>query len=554
VSTSVWGPDLVVTGPDGRHHIIPGYFSSEKHPALVAPNGASLTPDVVDLLAGSPTPGQYAQAQPTTPADSIGKVEKVIGSVTVVRNGVAVALHVGDAVYKSDVVQTGANSSVGIGFPDGTALNLVANTRMALNDYSFDASGTSNSALFTLVEGTFAFVAGKVAHDGNMKVATPVATMGIRGTTVYFASVTSSLGEVQYLAQLFADYQTGHVGAVEWFDNNPASPTYGQLIDTITDTGYAHYFTPRLGQSPLVNVQPATASQLQNDIISALSHLIDLINNGNQSTTPNSGSSTLPDIDVPHVFQPNGGNNPGPFTFNFVVPGLTAPIFITVVPLQTTTQILTSLPSSNETQSNPLPPPPGTIVWTSSESGPWNTGGNWNSGNVPGQINNVEIDQRVAGKPLTVTVADSEAANNLVIGRGVILHIDSGGFLFVANRRFRGGPSRQRRPAEAHGQRPGDGRVRRADRGVGRGHADPTLECHAVESGDYRSCQPCNHHHRPQGRQHQRRRDRRAERRSDHAKRERPRFHQSILDRGVRRGHADPTLRYHAVESGDDRG
>jgi hypothetical protein len=44
-------------------------------------------------------------------------------------------------------VQTGANSSVGIGFPDGTALNLVANTRMALNDYSFDASSTSNSAL-----------------------------------------------------------------------------------------------------------------------------------------------------------------------------------------------------------------------------------------------------------------------------------------------------------------------------------------------------------------------------------------------------------------------
>jgi VCBS repeat-containing protein len=140
------GPDLVLTGPDGRHHIIPGYFSSEQHPALVAPNGASLAPDLVDLLAGSPTPGQYAQAQPTTPPDAIGKCEKVVGSVTVVRNGVAVALHVGDAVFKSDVVQTGANSSVGIGFPDGTALNLVANTRMALNDYSFDASSTSNSA------------------------------------------------------------------------------------------------------------------------------------------------------------------------------------------------------------------------------------------------------------------------------------------------------------------------------------------------------------------------------------------------------------------------
>jgi hypothetical protein len=59
------------------------------------------------------------------------------------------------------VVQTGANSSVGIGFPDGTALNLVANTRMALNEYSFEAGGASNNALFTLVEGTFAFVAGR---------------------------------------------------------------------------------------------------------------------------------------------------------------------------------------------------------------------------------------------------------------------------------------------------------------------------------------------------------------------------------------------------------
>ena len=129
------------------------------------------------------------------------------------------------------------------------------------------------------------------------------------------------------------------------------------MIDTITDTGYAHYFTPRLGQSPLVNVQPAT--NFQNDVINGLSHLIDLINN-NQSTTPNFGSPTLPDIDVPHLIQLNGGNNPGPFPLNnFSIPGLTAPIFITVVPLQTTTQILTSLPSSHQTQSNPLPPPPG---------------------------------------------------------------------------------------------------------------------------------------------------------------------------------------------------
>ena len=97
----------------------------------------------------------------------------MVGIVNVVRNGVAVVLHVGDAVYKSDVIQTGSGSSCGISFPDGTALNLIANTRMALNDYSYDPSGTSNSALFSLVEGTFAFVAGKVAHTGDMQNPAP---------------------------------------------------------------------------------------------------------------------------------------------------------------------------------------------------------------------------------------------------------------------------------------------------------------------------------------------------------------------------------------------
>ena len=176
------GPDLVLSGHDGHHHIVPGYFASEKHAALVAPNGASLSADVVDLLAGSPAPGQYAQAQPTAPPNSIGKVEKVVGDVTVVRNGVSVALHVGDAVFKSDVIVTGGDSSAGITFPDGTVLDLVANSRMALNEYSFEPNGANNGAVFTLVEGTFGFVAGQVAQDNHMSVVTPVATMGIRGT------------------------------------------------------------------------------------------------------------------------------------------------------------------------------------------------------------------------------------------------------------------------------------------------------------------------------------------------------------------------------------
>jgi hypothetical protein len=139
------GPDLILSSHDGRQVLIPGYFTSEHRAALVASTGARLSAELIDLLVGSPTPGHYAQAQPVS-SIPIGKVEKVVGKVTVVRNGVAVALNVGDNVLKSDVIQTGTDSQVGITFPDGTALNLLANTRMALSDFTYDENAVSGNA------------------------------------------------------------------------------------------------------------------------------------------------------------------------------------------------------------------------------------------------------------------------------------------------------------------------------------------------------------------------------------------------------------------------
>jgi fibronectin-binding autotransporter adhesin len=48
----------------------------------------------------------------------------------------------------------------------------------------YDPNGSNNSSLLSLVAGTITFVAGETAKHGDMKVDTPVATMGIRGTAV----------------------------------------------------------------------------------------------------------------------------------------------------------------------------------------------------------------------------------------------------------------------------------------------------------------------------------------------------------------------------------
>jgi tetratricopeptide (TPR) repeat protein len=124
-------------------------------------------------------------------ASPIGKVVTAKGSVTVQHVAAVVvqaklegdtATKVGDFVYKGDIVSTGADGAVGITFSDGTAFNLSSNARMELNDYVYNPKGKENSTFFSLSKGTFTFIAGKVAKTGDMKIDTPVATMGIRGT------------------------------------------------------------------------------------------------------------------------------------------------------------------------------------------------------------------------------------------------------------------------------------------------------------------------------------------------------------------------------------
>ena len=399
------GPDLVLTGQDGRHHIVPGYFASEKHAALVAPNGASLSADVVDLLAGSAAPGQYAQAQPTAPPDSIGKVEKIVGDVTVVRNGVSVALHVGDAVFKSDVIATGGDSSAGITFPDGTVLDLVANSRMALNEYSFEPNGANNGAVFTLVEGTFGFVAGQVAQDNHMSVVTPVATMGIRGTAgIVRHEFRANAGDLLYsflvLDEIDIRRHGHHVGAYEVRDNRPDSPTFGEILQYIADSGYVTSVEAQgSGLPPIVTTEPITNSRLFSDrpILQDLVDSYSQFNGPGGIHSPGSGDSPN-QLFGPQFLPENGGGNP----INFI--GVT-PTGGTNINATTT---------SSTTPPPEAPSPPVIAVTTPTQTLVINTGT---------AISGVSVTESggTSGEIFTVTLTDSHgllSANTSAAGGG----------------------------------------------------------------------------------------------------------------------------------------
>ena len=76
---------------------------------------------------------------------------------------------IGDLVYRGDIIQTGADGALGITFADGTSFSVSANARMEINEFIYDPKGHNNSTLLSLSKGTFAFIAGNVAHTGDMK-------------------------------------------------------------------------------------------------------------------------------------------------------------------------------------------------------------------------------------------------------------------------------------------------------------------------------------------------------------------------------------------------
>ena len=246
------GADLVISDQAHRF-VVPSYFAGDKRPMLVSPEGAPLDARLVDALTGHTT---YAQAGPlTSGAKVVGHVVKMTGSASIVRNGVAIVVNIGDTLYQNDVVQTGSSSTLGMVLDDGSAFNLSANARFMLNDLVYDPAGSSNKSLFTLVQGAVSFVAGQIAPTGDMEVATPVAVIGIRGTAVLL-DIGSTDGRV---AISVADQQDGVVHAVQVFrcaPPNPANPlavcTAGDQIGTVTSNG------PALSITPGANLQIST--------------------------------------------------------------------------------------------------------------------------------------------------------------------------------------------------------------------------------------------------------------------------------------------------------
>lgn len=180
---------------------------------------AQAQPDPAQPAASTPTPAAPDSATPAadaqqTPEEPIGNVATVTGTASVVRNNAIIALKVNDDIFLNDIVQTGAKSTLGITFSDATTFNLKANAQITIDTYVYEDGGQNNAGVFDVAKGTAAFVAAAVAKTGDMKITTPTATLGIRGTSGLIEVPEDGSATGQNNIKLYPDAD-GHVGRIE---------------------------------------------------------------------------------------------------------------------------------------------------------------------------------------------------------------------------------------------------------------------------------------------------------------------------------------------------
>jgi hypothetical protein len=150
-----------------------------------APTPAPIPPPPAAAPSATPAPAQAPAQTPAQPpaVEPVGNVATLTGSATVTRNNTTTPLKLKDDVFLDDVLQTSANSTLGVTFTDATTFHLTANAQITVDGFVYEEGGQKNGALFDIAKGTVAFVAASVAKTGDMRISTPTATLGIRGTT-----------------------------------------------------------------------------------------------------------------------------------------------------------------------------------------------------------------------------------------------------------------------------------------------------------------------------------------------------------------------------------
>jgi hypothetical protein len=135
-----------------------------------------------------------AIAEPLT----VGAVDKVQAHVDATQAGQTRPLVINSDIYFRDRCQSGEGARLQVTLKDGTQLTLGEHATLVVDEFIYDPHTSRAELAIRVVKGAFLYVGGLIdkATDAKVRIRTPFAAIGIRGTTVWGGPIDNGYGVI----------------------------------------------------------------------------------------------------------------------------------------------------------------------------------------------------------------------------------------------------------------------------------------------------------------------------------------------------------------------
>jgi len=116
----------------------------------------------------------------------VGLVKSLEGNAVIIRDGQSRDALEGMEIKKGDIIRTGNNGAIGLIFSDDTVISMGPRTELAVEDYLFEPIEGKLGFIARILKGTVSYLSGQISKlaPESVKLMTPAATIGVRGTHV----------------------------------------------------------------------------------------------------------------------------------------------------------------------------------------------------------------------------------------------------------------------------------------------------------------------------------------------------------------------------------
>jgi hypothetical protein len=120
------------------------------------------------------------------PQPAAGRIKIASGAAFIVRGTKDTPAKVGDLVYESDGLRTGADGRIGVTLRDDTRVSLGPSSELRVERFVYAPAEGRLGVVLRFARGVAAYVSGQIAKlaPDAVRLETPAAIVGVRGTSL----------------------------------------------------------------------------------------------------------------------------------------------------------------------------------------------------------------------------------------------------------------------------------------------------------------------------------------------------------------------------------